>query len=147
MRLLLDTHAFLWWVTDNKRLSQAARRAIADDGNDVFVSATTAWEIAIKHGLGKLPEADALVTDIAGTMGRQGFEELPITISDAMRAGMLPGLHGDPLTGCSSRRPCHGTLWSFPTSPFLIGMGCDGFGRRGRPRHPHLNLPPSRGKR
>ena len=78
------------------QLPPAARRAIAEDGNDVFVSATTAWEIAIKHGLGKLPEADALVTDIAGTMGRQGFEELPIAIADAMRAGMLPGLHGDP---------------------------------------------------
>ena len=96
MRLLLDTHAFLWWVTDDKRLPQAARRAIADDGNDVFVSATTAWEIAIKHGLGKLPEADALVADIAGTMGRQGFEELPIAIADAMRAGALPTIHGDP---------------------------------------------------
>ena len=96
MRLLLDTHAFLWWVTDDKRLPQAARRAIAEDGNDVLVSATTAWEIAIKHGLGKLPEADALVTDIAGTMGRQGFEELPIAIADAMRAGALPTIHGDP---------------------------------------------------
>ena len=62
----------------------------------MVISAVSAWEIAIKHGLGKLPEADALVADIAEVMGQQSFEELPITISDAMRAGTLPGLHGDP---------------------------------------------------
>ena len=54
MRLLLDTHAFLWWVTDDERLSPAARLAVADLDNEVFVSAASAWEIATKARLGKL---------------------------------------------------------------------------------------------
>ncbi len=57
MKLLLDTHAFLWWVTDDPNLSASARTAIADESNVVFVSAASAWEIATKHRLGKLDEA------------------------------------------------------------------------------------------
>ncbi|MCY4637617.1 MAG: type II toxin-antitoxin system VapC family toxin [Acidobacteria bacterium] len=62
MRILLDTHAFLWWLVGSSRLVETARRAIADDGNDVLVSAASAWEIATKYRLGKLPEADALAS-------------------------------------------------------------------------------------
>ena len=65
MRLLLDTHAFLWWVINDKRLSQAARWAIADEDNDVLISAVSAWEIATKHRIGKLPESEALVENMA----------------------------------------------------------------------------------
>ena len=63
MRLLLDTHAFLWWLTADQALTPAANRAIADRGNEVFVSAASAWEIATKHRIGKLPGA-ALLTAI-----------------------------------------------------------------------------------
>lgn len=59
MRLLLDTHALLWWWTDDPRLSAVARSAISDEANDVFVSAASAWEIAAKHRLGKLAEVAA----------------------------------------------------------------------------------------
>ncbi len=78
MRLLLDTHAFLWWLAGSPRLSQAARRAIEDEANDVLVSAASAWEITTKHRLGKLPEADQVALDISGTIASQSFEELPI---------------------------------------------------------------------
>ena len=96
MRLLLDTHAFLWWLAGNRRLSRTARSAIGDDANDVAVSAASAWEIVTKHRLGKLPEADAVALDVVGGIASPGFEELAITVDDAERAGRLPGLHRDP---------------------------------------------------
>ena len=96
MRLLLDTHAFLWWVIDDRRLSQAARRAIADDDNDLLVSAASAWEIATKHRIGKLSEAEALAGNIAGAIALEGFEELAIPAGEAARAGALPGPLRDP---------------------------------------------------
>lgn len=96
MRLLLDTHAFLWWLAGNTRLPMSARRAIEDPENDVIVSAASAWEIAARHRIGKLSEAAAVAQDVAGAIASQGFEELPITVEDAERAGRLPGPHGDP---------------------------------------------------
>lgn len=96
MRLLLDTHAFLWWLVDSPRLPRPICRAIEDEANDVLVSAASAWEIAIKYWLGKLPELEALALDISGAIARQDFLELPITVADAARAGSLPDLHRDP---------------------------------------------------
>ena len=96
MRALLDTHAFVWWIADSKRLSETARGAMADDTNEIFVSAASAWEIASKYRLGKLPGGEALAVDVAGTIRRQGFEELAISVADAERAGRLPGPHRDP---------------------------------------------------
>ena len=96
MRLLLDTHAFLWWLIDDGQLSQAARQAIADDGNDVLVSAASAWEIATKRRIGRLPAAEALAGNIAGTIALESFEELPVSVDDASRAGALPGPLNDP---------------------------------------------------
>ena len=96
MRLLLDTHAFLWWLAGSRRLSEPTRRAIEDEANDVLVSAASAWEITTKHRLGKLPEADAVALNVSGTIASQSFEELPISVDDAGRAGRLPGPHRDP---------------------------------------------------
>lgn len=96
MRLLLDTHAFLWWLVASERLSPMAQEAVADESNYIFISAASAWEVAVKHRLGRLPDADAIALDIAGAIADQGFEGLPITIDDAARAGALPGHHRDP---------------------------------------------------
>ena len=96
MRLLLDTHAFLWWLIDSPRLSEPARQAIATGTNEVLVSAATAWEIATKHRLGRLPGVELVALDVAGTIASQSFEQLPITVADAARAGALPGPHRDP---------------------------------------------------
>ena len=96
MRLLLDTHTFLWWLAGNMRLSMKGRLAIEDAGSDVIVSAASAWEITTKHRIGKLPEASAVAQDVAGAIASQGFEELPVTVADAERAGRLPGPHRDP---------------------------------------------------
>lgn len=96
LRLLLDTHALLWWLAGDARLSPAARTAVADEANPVFVSAASVWEIATKHRLGKLPDADALAADVAGAVAAQGFRPLAIGLADAARAGRLPGPHRDP---------------------------------------------------
>ncbi len=96
MRLLLDTHVFLWWLAGSDRLWPVAHRAIGNAANEKQISAASAWEIATKHRLGKLPSASALANDIAAGISGEGFEELPITVDDAVRAGNLPEFHRDP---------------------------------------------------
>lgn len=96
MTLLLDTHALLWWLDGDARLSPAARMAIAEPDRRVLVSAASAWEIATKHRLGKLPGAGAVARDVGGCVAAQGFEPLAVTMADAERAGRLPGPHRDP---------------------------------------------------
>ena len=96
MQLLPDTHTLIWWFEGSSRLSPQAQRAIADEENDVLISAASAWEIATKYRLGKLPSAEALARDVPGAIASQGFAELSITVADAVRAGALPGPHRDP---------------------------------------------------
>ena len=96
MRLLLDTHALLWWLDGDRRLPIKVRRAIADESNAILVSAASAWEITTKARLGKLPGALDVAADVAGCIESQGFSELEITVLHAQRAGGLPGAHRDP---------------------------------------------------
>lgn len=96
MRLLLDTHAVLWWFVGDERLPLRARAAISDSTNEIYVSAASAWEIATKVRIGKLPEAVKLAHDFAGNVAIQGFRELAITVEHGQRAGLLPGAHKDP---------------------------------------------------
>ena len=96
MRLLLDTHALLWWFAGDERLPPPIRDAIFDEGNTIFVSAASAWEIATKHRIGKLPDAAYIVADPRGVIASQGFKELPVTVAHGRTAGMLPGSHRDP---------------------------------------------------
>lgn len=96
MRLLLDTHALLWWMAGDEHLSLRARHLIGDETNTVFVSAASAWEISTKVRLGKLPGAEFLASDLPDHLIRQGFQELEITVEHGQRAGSLPGPHRDP---------------------------------------------------
>lgn len=96
MRLLLDTHALLWWLDGDRRLSARARRAIADQTNTIFVSAVSAWEITTKARIGKLPGAVDVAADVSACVASQGFEPLDITMLHGQRAGRLPGDHRDP---------------------------------------------------
>ncbi|HSI00823.1 MAG TPA: type II toxin-antitoxin system VapC family toxin [Reyranella sp.] len=97
MRLLLDTHAFLWWVFADPKLSRRARTAIADDEqNDIFVSAASAWEIATKFRIGKLTDAGVVARDVAAAVASEGFGELAVSVRHAQRAGDLGGRHRDP---------------------------------------------------
>jgi PIN domain nuclease of toxin-antitoxin system len=91
VKLLLDTHALLWWLSDDTRLGQQARNLIADPGNDVLVSTASLWEIAVKARVGKL-EAD--VKEIADAAERDGFTSLGIAPAHLVTLGGLP-IHQD----------------------------------------------------
>jgi PIN domain nuclease of toxin-antitoxin system len=96
LRALLDTHALLWWLSDDPALTRTARRIIAETGNTVVVSAASAWEIATKVCLGKLPTAENLVSDFCGQIEREGFHFLDISPEHGIRGGMLPAALKDP---------------------------------------------------
>ena len=91
MRLLLDTHAFLWWLSDWDRIAEPAREAIADHRNEVFVSAVSGWEIGIKKAMGRLVAPD----NLAAMVDEKRFEHLPLTFAHAERAAALPPRHRD----------------------------------------------------
>ncbi|MYA34262.1 MAG: type II toxin-antitoxin system VapC family toxin [Gemmatimonadales bacterium] len=92
MRLLLDTHTFLWWVSDYHQIGESARQAIADPASEVFVSAVSGWEIAIKKAKGRLAAPDNLATMVE----EKRFVHLPLTFDHAERAATLPPHHRDP---------------------------------------------------
>src|ERR1700733_3139106 len=96
MRLLLDTHTLLWCFNDSPSLSPRARRAIENTDNEMLVSAASAWEIATKVRLGKLPSGEGLVDQLNRYLAELGCETLPISFDHAVRAGKLPGEHCDP---------------------------------------------------
>lgn len=96
MRLLLDTHALLWWYSDDPALPQSCRKLIAQSDSSVFVSAVSAWEISTKFRRGRLSSASELVQDFGGYLDQEGFLSLPVSYDHGIRAGMLPGPHQDP---------------------------------------------------
>jgi len=92
VRLLVDTHVFLWWCADDRRLSAAERGAIRDAANEVYLSAATVWEIAIKEALGRLD----LPERVSAAAIRLGFDPLLVTFEHAEATSQLPPLHRDP---------------------------------------------------
>jgi PIN domain nuclease of toxin-antitoxin system len=92
VKLLLDTHTLIWWLTNHPTLSQAAKKAISNQDNLVFISAASAWEIAIKKSLGKLTAPDDLEIQIESN----NFQPLPITITHGLAIEKLPTHHNDP---------------------------------------------------
>lgn len=92
MRVLIDTHVFLWWDRQLRRLSRPLRAAIEDEANEIVVSAATVWEIAIKRAIGKLRFDRPIVAGVLAL----GFEILPVTGAHAEHAGSLPPHHNDP---------------------------------------------------
>ena len=96
MKVLLDTHAFLWWLAGDERLSRRARSVIGDQETVVYVSAASAWEICTKVRLGRLPGATEVAADVTACLVDQGFTPLSVTVEHARRAGSLPIPHADP---------------------------------------------------
>jgi PIN domain nuclease of toxin-antitoxin system len=93
VKLLLDSHAFLWWLAEDQKLSSEAREAIADPSSIVQVSAASVWELAIKAALGKL---DLQGADLVQEIAENDFVELPITARHSSAAANLPRHHQDP---------------------------------------------------
>ena len=96
MRLLLDTHTFLWWITDDPRLSAQARKVIRDKRNELLFSAASGWEIAIKARLGRLQLPDDLEQFIVTQLSINTMSVLPIQLHHALHVYTLPDHHRDP---------------------------------------------------
>src|ERR1700684_2803408 len=96
MRLLLDSHILVWWLAGDETLSLAARAAIGDSSNEVFVSAVSSWQIATKHRIGQMPDGGFLTGDGGSIIGEQGSTDFPLSIRHAQVAGSLPVLVPDP---------------------------------------------------
>ncbi len=96
MKALLDTHAFLWWISDDCRLSDRAREFIGDGRNELFFSAASGWEISIKAGLGRLEVPGDLQRFIADQLSRNAIKVLPIYLSHTLHTRVLPDHHRDP---------------------------------------------------
>ena len=111
MRLLLDTHALLWWLLGDEQLSKTAREAVDDEENDVFVSAVSAMEIATKHRIGKLDQAAAVAGHVAEIARRQGFEELPLSLAHGDLAGTLAFDHRDPFDRLLIAQAMESGMW------------------------------------
>jgi PIN domain nuclease of toxin-antitoxin system len=93
---LIDTHILLWWIFDDPKLNLECRDIIRNPAHSILVSSVTAWEIATKYRIGKLPEAEEIVKDYPKILATAKFIELPVTSAHALRAGTLPILHRDP---------------------------------------------------
>ncbi len=96
MNVLLDTHAFLWAVMDDRRLSAAARAVIADGANEVFLSAASMWEIALKAGAGKIHLAGGTARFLELEIRRNRLSPLPVQPAHVLRVTYLPPIHKDP---------------------------------------------------
>ncbi len=95
MKYLLDSHVLLWWLQNDPALSSKALRAISSADNEIFISAVTAWELAIKNHSGKL-EIHKLLDGLESKLTEEGFFTITISMRHALRAGALPSHHRDP---------------------------------------------------
>ncbi|RIH85879.1 type II toxin-antitoxin system VapC family toxin [Calidithermus roseus] len=110
MRLLLDTHTLLWLDAAPELLSARATEHIRDRANEVYVSSITAWELALKYAMGKLPEAQALVQEFHRTLSAYSFLELPFTGIHALQAGLFQTPHRDPFDRALAAQALHEQL-------------------------------------
>jgi PIN domain nuclease of toxin-antitoxin system len=94
LRILLDTHALLWWLRDDPRLSRVGRSILRDKDNEILVSAAVGWEVAIKVNLGKI-NPPSVIDELENAVSTEAFTDLPITLAHAVRAGALPLHHRD----------------------------------------------------
>ena len=96
MKLLLDTHVLVWWLLDDPALSKRAATALRDPASEVFVSSASAWEIATKYRLGRMPQAEPLVHGFRRLIDDARWIPIPVTVEHALAAGTLKGDHRDP---------------------------------------------------
>lgn len=94
--MLLDTHIFLWWLFNDKRLPVNIKKHIQDIDNTIYVSAASVWEISTKFRIGKLPEASSVANDVTFWIDKAGFQPLSITTEHAQLAGSWKTAHRDP---------------------------------------------------
>lgn len=124
MRLLLDTHVLLWWLTNDPKLSANARGAIADTDNTIFVSAASAWEIATKERIGKLQGLVGVAQRYSELIAADGFAHLPMTTPHALRAGGYTVAHRDPFDRMLAAQSELEALVLVTVDPLFDQFGC-----------------------
>ena len=107
MKYLVDTHALIWSAYRRDLLSPDALAILESDSNEIVVSAVSAWEIATKYRLGKLPSARKLAEDFVERVADAGYLLLPISVQHALRAGRMPGDHKDPFDRMLAAQALH----------------------------------------
>ncbi len=122
MALLLDSHAFVWWAREDTLLSTSARSAI-ENTDQVFVSVATAWEIAIKVGKGKWPEAALIVDEFETTLADHVFDVMPITVADVRCAGMTLSQHRDPFDKLLAAQALNRDIALVTSDRFMASLG------------------------
>lgn len=125
MRVLLDTHIALWAVTDDARLSEAARDWLKDRDNNIYISAASLWEIAIKFALRRGSPSDMPISaaEARFVFDGSGFIDLPITADHAERIAMLPRLHADPFDRMLAAQALHETMALITADPRVAAYG------------------------
>lgn len=123
MKLLLDTHVWLWWHTEPERLTAIARRQIADVRNEVFFSAASAWEMAIKRRLGKLALPESVASYVARRLASDNVEALPVTVAHAAAVEALEPLHRDPFDRLLIVQARHEGLRLFTADDQVLAYG------------------------
>jgi len=123
LRTLLDTHVLFWWLTDDTRLSAPARQVLVGDPDTAHVSVATAWEIAIKVGQGKWPEAKWLIDNFEREIAAEGFRLLPIEVSHARAAGLMRVAHRDPFDRLLVAQAASEELTVVTSDQVLAGLG------------------------
>lgn len=125
MRVLLDSHALIWLLDGDRRLSNRARAAIEAEDATIYISAVTAWEISSKVRLGKWPEAASLATSLATVIARFGFVALPVTLDHALTAGSLAGQHRDPFDRMLAAQALVEGIPIVTADPAIRSLGAD----------------------
>ncbi len=120
MRVLLDTHAILWWLMDDPRLGPQARARVQGGGSEIVASIASLWEIAIKHRIGKLNATAALV---AGRLAEADIETIPIRLSHLTLSEQLPLIHRDPFDRMLVAQSLTETMQIMSTDPIIAHYG------------------------
>ena len=125
MKLLVDTHTLFWVTMDTAKLSSVAKQVLNDEANDVLVSVASAWEIAIKVGLGKWADALNLLNEFETYVELSGFDVLPISIEHVRKAGRLNSTHRDPFDRLLVAQAIAGQMALVSSDTNVVGMGAD----------------------
>jgi PIN domain nuclease of toxin-antitoxin system len=123
MKLLVDTHVLFWWLSDRTKLSPVALLTIADRSNEVYVSVASAWELAIKVGLNKWPDAKHVIENFDAELAAENFLLLPITVTHARAAGFLQTTHKDPFDRLLVAQALAKGLILITSDAKLVGIG------------------------
>ena len=124
MSVILDTHVFFWWITDDPRLAPRHKDVIVARQRTIYVSAVSGWEIGIKVKLGKWPQAAVLLPGLTAKVQGEGFAVLDLTLSQAERAGLLDLVHKDPFDRLLAAQSFELDIPIATMDPALTLLGC-----------------------